>query len=248
MSASAGQTAFKLAFQLSPIILTNGIASNIPGGMLPIISLTEALNFTDGLISGANPIDLDNFFANFEPLPGATLIDQEIGHYPFANQAVAANAVIAEPLKVSMRMTCPAREKLGYAVKLATMIALQTALAQHNGSGGTYTVATPSYFYTNCLMTGMRDVTEGESNQPQYVWELDFEQPLLTLQQAQQAQNSLISKITSGTSISGQPAWSGLATTVGQPPSLAASSVIPAASGAGGAGVSGITSALGIGG
>jgi len=241
------RAAFQLSFQLSPIILTNGIATNIPGGMLPIIALTEALNFTDGLLSGAD-INLDNFFANFEPLPGSTLVDQEVGHYPFANQAVAANAVIVQPLKISMRMICPVRDTLGYAVKLATMMALQTALNQHNSSGGTYTIATPSYFYTNCLMLNFRDVTSGESNQTQYEWQMDFEQPLLTLQQAQQAQNSLMNKITGGTAINGQPAWSGLSTTVGQPPSLAAASVIPAASGAGAAGVSGVVSSLGFGG
>lgn len=248
MSGSLGLTAFRLTFQLSPIVLTNGIATNIPGGMLPILVLTEALNFTEGLISGSNPLDTDSFFANFEPLPGSTLIDQEVGHYPFANQAVAANAVIAQPLKISMRMICPVRQTLGYAAKLATMMALQTALTQHNSSGGTYTIATPSYFYTNCLMLNMRDVTEGESNQTQYVWQFDFEQPLLTLRQAQQAQNSLVSKITNGTSISGQPSWSSLSTTVGQPGSLAASSVIPSASNLGGAAVAGASSFLGGGG
>lgn len=241
------RAAFQLSFQLSPIILTNGIATNMPQGILPIIALTEALNFTDGILGGAN-INLDSFFANFEPLPGATLVDQEVGHYPFANQAVAANAVIAQPLKISMRMICPVRDTLGYAVKLATMMALQTALNQHNSSGGTYTIATPSYFYTNCLMLNFRDVTSGGSNQTQYEWQMDFEQPLLTLQQAQQAQNALMSKITGGTAVSGTPAWSGPATVIGQSQSLGAIGVVPAASGAGGAGVSGLTSALGFGG
>ena len=239
--------AWKLTFQLSPIILTNGIASEI--GMLPIISLTEALNFVDGILSGGENIELDDFFAEFEPIPGATLIDQNIGKYPFANQAVAANAVIAQPLAVSMRMICPVREPFGYPLKLATMIALQNTLVKHNGSGGTYTIATPTYFYTNCVMTGMRDISTGETNQTQFVWQLDFEQPLLTLQSIQAAQASLINKITNATKVtpdaSGNVAWSGAATTVAQPPTFGAVSTVPAASGAGGAGVAGAVSAFG---
>lgn len=236
---SIGSVAWKMAFQLSPIILTGGAASEIPGGMLPIIAITEALNFVDGLLTGPDNIGLDDFFANFAPQPGASLIDQDIGHYTFANQAVAANAVIANPLQISMLMICPARKQFGYEVKLATIMALQAVLSQHNNSGGTYTIATPSFFYTDCVMKTLHDVTPGESAQPQTHWQWEFEKPLLTEQQAQQAQNSLMSKISSGTAVDGQPAWSGLGPTVGQPASLAAPSLIPAASGAPGAGVSG---------
>ena len=77
--------------------------------MLPIISITEALNFTVGILSGGENIELDDFFANYQPIPGGTLIDQDIGEYPFANQSVAANAVIAKPLKIPMMMICPVR-------------------------------------------------------------------------------------------------------------------------------------------
>lgn len=234
-----GLAAYKLSFQLSPIIFTNGIASAIPGGMLPIIAITEALNFTEGLLSGGDNINLDDFFANFEPLSGASLVDNQLGKYPFANQAVAANAIIAQPLVISLRMIVPVRNSLGYPTKTATMLALQAAISKHNGSGGTYIVATPSFFYTDCIMTGMRDASSGASKQAQNAWQIDFEKPLLTLAQAQISMNSLMSKISSGAQISGQPAWSGLSPTVGVPPSLAASSVIPAASGAAGAGTAG---------
>lgn len=231
MSVSTGLAAFKLSFQLSPIILTGGVAGFIPGGMLPLISITESLNFAFGILGGSADIDLDSFFANFHPMAGSTLISQKIGKYPFANQAVAANAVIADPLNISMLMMVPARGPGGYAVKLATMMALQATLKQHNASGGTYIIATPSFFFTDCVMLNMRDVTPAASKQAQAAWVLDFEKPLLTLDQAAQALNSLMNTINSGTPIQGQPAWSGLGPTVGQPPSLAASSVIPAASG-----------------
>ena len=230
MGISPGLVAFKLSFQLSPIILTGGIAAAIPGGMLPIISITQAANFVAGLLSsGSQDLNLDDFFANFLPLPGSSLIDQTIGKYSFANQAVAANAVIRQPLSISMRMICPAAGPSGYALKLATMTALQATLAQHNAAGGTYTIATPVYFYTNTVMTGMRDTSNNASAQAQNTYQLDFEQPLLTLQDAQAAQNNLMAQLTAGTPIQGQPAWSGLAPTVGAPSSLGAVGTIPAA-------------------
>lgn len=231
---SIGAAAFQLAFEISPIILTGGLAQNVPGGMLPIVSLTEAANFVTGLLSGGDALNFDNFFAHFVPVPGATLIDQVIGEYSFANQAVAANAVITKPLMVSMRMICPANARGGYVTKLATMIALQAAIAQHNVSGGTYTVVTPAALWTDLVMLTLRDVSANGSAQPQTEWQWDFRKPLLTQAQANQAQNNLMSKISGGTQIqadgSGGVSWSGIAQTVGIPPSLATSSLVPAAS------------------
>lgn len=237
MSFSAGTAAFKLAFEISPIILVGGVAKWVPGEMLPIVAISQAASFAQGLLSGGDVADLNNFFAHFKPLSGGTLISQQIGTYPFANQGVAANATIAQPLSVSMLMICPARDELGYAVKLATMIALQTVLAQHATLGGTYTVITPSYFYTNGILTSMRDVTGGETKQPQAEWQMDFAFPLLTLEQAQGAQNSLMSKLTAQTQVT-DPAWTGLPSTVGNANSVAAPNVIPSATNLPGAGIS----------
>lgn len=229
MSISAGLANYKLSFELSPIILTGGIATNIPGGALPIVSITEALNFTDGLLDGAVDLDLDDFFAHFVPLPGGSLIDQTLGEYPFANQAVAANAVIRQPLVISMRMICPARGPGGFANKLAIISLLQSTLALHNASGGTYTVATPAFFYTNCVMLGMRDTSSANDAQAQNTWQLDFKKPLLTLQDAQQAQGGLMAQISAGTPINGVPSWTGLSQTVGNPASLGTVGLVPAA-------------------
>lgn len=247
-ATSPGQAAFKLTFQLSPIIMTGGLASLIPGGMLPLLSVSQAIDFTFGLLSGSSDLDLDNFFANYKPLPGATLIDNQIGMYPFANQATAANAIIAQPLKVSLMMIAPARDTAGYATKLATMMAMQASFAQHNAQGGLYTVCTPSFFYTDCIMTNMVDVTPGESKQVQVAWRFDFVKPLVTLAQAAQAQGTLMSKISGGTAFSGPPTWSGLGTTVGAPQTAVAPGLIPAATspaGAGTAPLAGAASAAG---
>jgi hypothetical protein len=210
-SYPAGLAAFKLACQLSPIILTNGLAQNFPFSMLPIIVFTQAADFTLGLLSGQSPVDLDSYFANFQPLSGATLIDNQYGTYPLGSQQVAANAVIVQPLRVSLSMLIPVQEPLGYAAKALTMYAIQAAISSHVSQGGTFTVITPSYIYTNCLLLSLRDISGGATKQSQYEWAWDFFQPLLTANQIQQSQSSLMQQITNAATGSANPGYSGLA-------------------------------------
>ena len=230
MSFSAGLASFKLIYEISPIIFVGGIANNIPFGMLPIIAITEAVSFTAGLLSGGQNIGLDDFFAHWRPLPGATIAEYEIGKYPFANQSVAANAIIAQPLTLSMLMICPARDELGYPLKLVTMTALKSAVDQHCALGGTFTICTPSFIGTNYLLKRISDASLGESRQPQNAWQWDFEAPLLTLNAAQQVQSGLMAQLTNGTQVQGQPSWSGFSPTVGNPNTLAGN-VLPSGSG-----------------
>lgn len=203
---------WKMAYQITPIILTNGIAA-AQGDGLPIVALTDGIGLLGlasqvaSAVSGVLP-NLDGFFANYQPLPGSTLISNQVAMYPFANQAVAANAIIAQPLSVSMLMTCPAGVAGSYGDKQTTMISLQSSLSQHNGLGGTYTIVTPSFIYTNCIMTAMHDVSDGSSSQVQFRYQLDFIQPLVSLQAAQQAQNGLMQTLTNGTPVAGTPTWS----------------------------------------
>ena len=103
---------FKLSFELSPIYLTGGIAGNISGGYMPIIQLTQGLDFSTLL--GGLTLDPDDYFAHFKPISGKRLTSQAIGTFPFANQATAANAVIQMPLNVSMLMICPAGNSVSY--------------------------------------------------------------------------------------------------------------------------------------
>jgi hypothetical protein len=245
MGQSPGRLAYQMSFELSPIIFTGGIAGSIPGGMLPIILITQALSFVQGILSGGDPVDFDDFFAHFVPLAGSKLASNQYAKIPFANQAVAANARIKQPRGISMKMICPAKDEGGFAVKLATMTALEAAVEAHTASGGTFTVATPSFFYTNCLLLDITDTSSGNSNQAQNTYQWDFEQPLLTLQDAVQSQNNLMSQITAGTPIAGAPTWSGLAPTTGLPPSLGAVGTIPAASGP--AGIQTAAPSLGLG-
>jgi len=180
MATNIGKSTYQLGYEISPIVMQGGIASNVFGGMLPIIAITEAANFTLSLLSGSNPLVLNSYFGHFRPLPGSTLVDNELALFPFANQSYAANAIIAKPLKLSMLMNCPANTQNGYVSKMITFTALKYALDQHNQSGGTYIVATPSYVYLGCILTHLSDVSRPDSQQPQNAWQFDFVQPLLS--------------------------------------------------------------------
>lgn len=232
MSGSFSQVSkqvFKLGYEISPIILTgeSQVTALMPGGFLPIIALTEGINFVRGLLQGPVNRELNDYFAHFLPLQGATLIDNQVATYPFANQSVAANAIITQPKTIALKMTCPARGPGSYISKLATITALQAALDLHNTTGGTYIVATPSYIYLNCLMTSMRDVTAIQTKQVQNEWQLDFLQPLLTLSAAEGAFNNFLQRAELGLPSTG--ALSGPLTTIGRAISGAFQAISPAA-------------------
>jgi hypothetical protein len=231
MSQPAFSTVYDISFQVSPIILVGGIAANTLGGMLPIIALAgQAAGALQGALTGGG-LSTTDFFARFVPIPGSTLINQQIATYPFANQATAANATIQQPLNISLRMIAPVKDAAGYLTKLAIWTALQSSLVAHNAAGGTYTIATPSYIYTNCLMLQMTDVTGGSTQQQQIEYQIDFTQPLVTQAQATSAYNSLMSKLSSGASVAannlpaGSSIWSNAATAVGSAAQSAVSGV-----------------------
>jgi hypothetical protein len=180
---TAGRAAYQLGFQISPIIFTGGIAQ-FANGYLPIISITEN---NDTLLRG-----LDDFFAHFQVVPGGKLANYSVGQYPFANQYVAANAIIAEPLSISLRMSIPVNKPGGHAAKLSTMLMLQAAIQKHANLGGTYTIVTPAGLYTNCILTNWSDVSSGDSAIPQNTYQWDFIQPLVTLEAAEAAMNTFM--------------------------------------------------------
>jgi hypothetical protein len=196
---------YDLAFQISPIMLQGGIAASAQGGILPIVALYGQLGaYTDGAITDPN-----EFFARYMPLPGSTLISFTVGTYPFANQQVAANAVIQQPLTLSMLMICPVNQPGGYLTKLPTLTALRGSLVSHINSGGTFSIATPAYVYNNLLMTGMSDITNNDGHQRQVEWQLDFVAPLITLSDAAAAQSSLMQRATNGGQMPNPPPLSG---------------------------------------
>ena len=128
-----------------------------------------------------------------------------------------------------MLMVCAAGLSGGYYTKLATLTAFQASLQQHIQMGGMFTILTPGFVYANCVLLNMTDFSNSISKQVQNAYKLDFSLPLVTLAQAQQAQNSLMQSITNGVQPSATPGvGSGQAPTVS--PSFAGST----AGGAGG--------------
>jgi hypothetical protein len=231
MSASL----FQLGYQISPILLSGGIAAGIPGQLLPIVVLTQGISAVAGALTGGGlPSSINQYFAQFTVIAGGRLISQDIGHYPFANQSAAANAVIADPLTVSVRMDCPANTQGSYLTKLAISTALQASLSTHNAAGGLYTIATPGFIYQNCILTALTDISGSGSAQVQYQWQFDFEQPLVTLQAAQQVYSNLLNKIGGGTQISGIPSWSGITTAASSSLGNVGSTIVSGASNLGG--------------
>jgi len=188
-------TQIELQYQVNPIVLTGGSASQVPGAMLPIMSLFGGGN---GLGLPYNPNDLDSAFGAFNVLPGGTLVQQTIAKYPFANQFVAANATVREPLTISVIMDAPMRGPKAFVNKQAVFSALKATLDNHNNAGGTYTVVTPAYMYTDLILVSLTDNSRGNNSLPQNAWRFDFEKPLVALADLQGAQNLLMSKISNG--------------------------------------------------
>jgi hypothetical protein len=183
----------QLFYQVCPIILTGGAISQVSGGVLPMLSLFYSTGSALELPYDID--DLDNAFGAFNVLPGGTLVAQTIGKYPFANQSVAANAMIREPLTLSVIMDTPMRGPDAWNKKQSVMTALKLALDGHNNAGGMYTVATPAFIYQNLVMTALTDNSRGNNSLPQNAWRFDFEGPLITIAAAQGSQNQLMQKI-----------------------------------------------------
>ena len=207
---NAARTAYDLAYQVSPIIFSGGLFSQTLGGLMPIMQLVSGV-LAD--VTGDSSLTPQ---VRYVPLPGSTAISNQIATYPFANVNVAANAVIRNPKQVSLLMIAPVNSIGGYLMKQAIFTALQNTFDQHNQQGGTYHIMTPSFLFTDCVMAGMEDVTQGDGTQQQIEWRLDFLQPLVTQQQATQAFNGLMGQIAGGQQIT-SAAWSGPGVAVGSP-------------------------------
>ncbi len=222
---------WKLSYQVSPIFLTGAPVSNVPSGIVPFLSIVnpgafpvtanEAYSYASTYgVAGADlsmvALDqnaLDNAFGAFNVLSGGSLIQQTVAKYPFANQSYAANAILRDPLHVSLIWDTPMRGPNAWSQKLTVMQAVKQRLDSHNNLGGTYIVVTPAYVYDNLVMLSLTDASRGSSNLPQNAWRFDFERPLVTLQDLKAAQGALMSKLTNGVLTDG--AWSGPAAGLG---------------------------------
>lgn len=210
---------FQLSYQTCPIVLMEGIAGS---GVLPIAQLlnpsaessTFTTNSANGLIAGDglfstgqdNDPSIGPAFGAFRVLPGGTLMDNEIAHFPLASMSVAANAIITNPLRFAVEMVSPAGGAVSLSQRLSIFTSLKNVLDNHIAAGGYFNVATPAFIYTGCLLIDLvdsSDVPDGAQTQTRWVW--NFEQPLITLQQAQAAVNDSMSKVSAQTYNAGDP-------------------------------------------
>lgn len=196
MAAGAAQTAWQLAYEENPVTLVGGIAG-APGGTLPLSTLLN------GALFAGSTVGIDEAFAKFYPLPGASLIENQLGEYPFASLAIAANSIIKQPLNVSLLMRCPVTPNSGWSNKLSIITGLQNTLANHCAQGGTFIVATPSFWWSDAILVGLHDVSGGETAQAQYALRWDFRKPLISGQQIAGQLNSLMQSLTSGQATDG---------------------------------------------
>jgi hypothetical protein len=206
---------YELAYQVSPLVLTGGMALSAPGSMMPFLAFANSAIFA-GLASASATTGLNNLddaFGAFQVYPGGSLVENIIGKYPFANQYVAANAIIRDPIHISLIWETPMRGIGAWAVKLATMQALKATLDSHNNAGGTYSVITPAYVYDNLVMTALFDNSRADTPLPQNAWRFDFERPLVQLQELTSALSQLMAQLTNGTPTNGS--WSGIGAAIG---------------------------------
>lgn len=195
-------TQFQLQNEISPIVLMGGLAQQLQDGM-KITDLTEP-----GGDASTVGYTYDDYFAHFKPVSGGTLAEWGIAEYPFASLIMAANAVIQNPLKISMLMICPAQTdtERNYISKSQRLTNLQNQIQTHISLGGTFIVVTPAFTYDNVLLRSIRDVSPPSDKQVQFIWQWDFEQPLITTSGAQQALGFFASKAQDG--LPTLPSWS----------------------------------------
>lgn len=231
---NANRNQFQISYEISPIILVAGIAQGMPGNMLPIICILQSADFSDGILTGpTTDISYNNTFATFKVMSGGTLVSNQIGKYPFANQTVAANAIISQPLNISVEMHCPPRMTGDQIARNAVISNLKESLDNHNASGGYYALATPAYLYQNLILTSLRDITGGDTKNSQVAFQWDFEAPLITQDDTEGSTSALMSTLENflppGTPPGTTPGWSGLQSTIGRAITGAIVSRVPAA-------------------
>lgn len=183
---------------------------------MPIAVLTEGLSITNGLLHGEIRT---RSMAAFTPMAGTTLVQQDLCNLNFYNQVTAVNATVRKPNRVVMQMIRPAStEDGGYTTKGMTFTALKMALDMHNQYGGCYTVLTPSFIYTRCLMRSFIDTSgfSEQNKQVQHTWQIEFEQPLSSVEQTVKTLASVLDKFDKGMPSDGPLSWSGIRNQVAQ--------------------------------
>ena len=203
----ANRQEFEFKHELCPILFKNGIASQLEDKLMPIIQITQQEGYPTSSIAGkllkavapGMPPTSSMYFAHFKLVPGSTLMLNSIGQYPFANAATAANAIIQQPVNVSLMMYCPANADYPTSYREGIIASLVAAMNSHVQQGGMFVVYTPMFIYDNCVLVGIRDASEGENSAMQNALIFDFMRPqIMTNEEAEGARNRLMDKLAKG--------------------------------------------------
>lgn len=181
-----GLTIYRGLYEISPVYLVGGIAEKIPGGVLPIAALTEALSAGGSILTGnfGDVVDFDRYFAHWSPVYGSQWLSYDVASYPMFSQQEAANSIVKNPLNISLMMDCPAQKTGGLITKALTLEVLRSTLAYHVDNGGYFNIFQFGFTALNCLLLGMESV-ENQSKQDHVSFIFNFRQQLLTRQDAQ---------------------------------------------------------------
>lgn len=164
---------------------------------------TELVGTLNGLISGAvrgnvNLPDLDNTWCHWQNSTKNTLINNSISQYPYANQTVAANALVTQSPSISMQMVCPPRGSGAMLAKILTIQSLISLLNKHCQLGGYFNIITPGQFYTKMLLTSVTDSSPDATSQPASQYTFQFTRPLTQKNEAAQKMSTLMTKASDG--------------------------------------------------
>lgn len=189
----AARKAYESQYVLAPILLKNGIAEEYPEKVMSILQLTQQNGY---------PTDINGYFGYFSVVNGGTFMQNTTAQYPFANQYTAANSIVRQPNNASLLMNCPVSASMPLNKRQGIFQSLRSSLDQHIAKGGLFVVYTPLMIFDNCLLLSMRDGSGGDNAILQNGVIFDFQQPqILTEADAEKAQSSTMSKLSTGAKI-----------------------------------------------
>lgn len=190
---TAARQKFRMQYEYAPILLKYGIADGFSEKVMSILQLTQ---------QGGYPVSDSGYFGYFAFVNGGTYMQNTVAQYPFANQYVAANAIVRQPNNVSLLMNCPATASMPIDRRQSIFQSLIASLDRHVAMGGLFVVYTPMGILDNCVLLATRDASNGENAILQNGIIFDFQQPLImTIDDANKASNTTAGKIDAGAKI-----------------------------------------------
>jgi hypothetical protein len=167
---------------LNPIIFVNGIANQVAGGMMGV---ADIVGYGKAHFKAVNSV----FF------------DYSMATYPVGSQADAANALFQNQVPITMLMTFPVSNNLGWSAKRDLLMNLFSQIRRHNEQGGLFNIYTSNNIYRNCVCIR----AEEDQNDPAQVI-LSFTKPVIVTEaDAQQVKSTQLNKMDSGIKVAGDP-------------------------------------------